>query len=315
MAFSRKNKNSELIKDLGLNTGIAGKNQRVINKDGNFNIERRGIPFLKSFSFYHYLISISWLKFCLIILFSYIIVNVVFALLYLYGGEGNFEGISATNDFERFLNEFFFSTQTFTTVGYGRINPVGVYSNIISSVESLCGLLSFALATGLLYGRFSKPVAKIIYSERALISPYNGGIAFQFRIANQRSDHKMVDVEVEIIMSLIENSQRRFYNLNLEYKKITFFGSSWTVNHPVNEDSPLFGMSETDLKNSEAEFLILLKGFDDTFSQTVHSRYSYTHDEIVWGAKFKKIFGANEEGKPMIDLDKISDYESAELPG
>lgn len=313
MKFKFKPGKKDQVIDLGLNTGIPGKNQRILNKDGSFNIERRGIPFLSSFSFYHYLISVSWLKFCLIILSSFVIVNVLFAFLYMLGGEGNFEGIVATNEFERFLNEFFFSTQTFTTVGYGRINPVGIYSNIISSVESLSGLLSLALATGLLYGRFSKPVARIIYSRNALIAPFNDINALQFRIANQRSDHQMVDVEIDLILSVIENNRRRFYNLELEYRKITFFNSSWTVNHPIGEQSPLWGLTENNLKESEAEFLIMLKGFDNTFAQNVHSRFSYTYDEIIWGAEFVKIFGANESGQPMIELDKIGDYRISEL--
>lgn len=313
MKLKLKNNKSDQVIDLGLNTGIQGKNQRIINKDGSFNIERRGIPFFKSFSFYHYLISVTWLKFCLIILISFIIVNVLFAFLYMLGGEGNFEGIEATNEFERFLNEFFFSTQTFTTVGYGRINPVGIYSNVISSIESLSGLLSLALATGLLYGRFSKPYAKIIYSKNILIAPFNDVNALQFRIANQRNDHQMVDVEVELIVSVIENKNRKFYNLELEYKKITFFNSSWTINHPINDNSPLSGLSAENLKESEAEFLIMLKGFDNTFAQTVHSRYSYTYDEVIRGAKFVKIFGVNEAGKPQIELDRISEYEPAVL--
>lgn len=313
MAFDNKSKKSRHLEDLGLNTSALTKNQRVLNKDGGFNIERRGIPFLKSFSFYHYLTSVSWLKFCMIIFVSYIIVNLFFATLYYIGGEENFAGIEATTGFERFLNEFFFSTQTLTTVGYGKISPVGIYSNVISSIESLAGLLSLALATGLLYGRFSKPVAKIIYSDKALIAPFKDKNAFQFRIANQRSDHNMVDVEVDVILSLVENKRRVFYNLKLEYSKVTFFNSSWTVNHPIDEESPLFGMTSENLKEFDSEFLIMIKGFDNTFAQTVHSKSSYMFNEIVWGAKYVRIYGINEEGKAMIELDKLSEYEKADL--
>lgn len=312
-----KNQNKTDIKevtDLGLGNKVIDKNNRVINRDGSFNVERRGLPFFESFSVYHWLISMSWTKFCLLILAGYIAVNLFFATLYYIGGDANFEGMVVTNNFDRFVNEFFFSTQTFTTVGYGRINPVGVYSNIVSSIESLAGLLSLALATGLLYGRFVRPVAKIIYSENAVIAPYKDITGFQFRIANMRSDHQMVDVEVDVLMSRIENDMIKFYNLKLEYKKINFFTATWTVNHPIDEDSPLFGMTEKDMKSMDAEFLILLKGFDDTFAQVVHSRSSYKYDEIIWGAKFISVYGKADDGRTIIELDRINEFEKTELP-
>ena len=316
MAFSRKPKKpskAKEVNDLGLGTKVMSSSQRIVSKEGKFNIERRGVPFYESFSLYHYLISISWLKFCLLILSGFIIVNTFFALLYLAGGVENFQGIETTNTFDRFINEFFFSTQTFTTVGYGRINPVGIYSNIISSVEALSGLLSLALATGLLYGRFSRPVAKIMYSEKAIISPFREVNAFQFRIANLRNDHDMIDVETEVIFSKVENDRRRFFNLSLEYKKISFFSASWTVNHIIDEDSPLSGITEEKMKEADAEFLILIKGYDNTFAQFVNSRYSYRYDEIFWGGKFKNIYGISEDGKAIVELDKLSEYEAAEL--
>lgn len=303
----------EEVTDLGIGNKVLDSDQRIVTKDGKFNIERRGISFFKSFSIYHYLISISWLKFCSLILLVYLLVNIFFAFLYLAGGVENFEGIETNNTFDRFVNEFFFSTQTFTTVGYGRINPVGVYSNIISSIESLTGLLSLALATGLLYGRFSRPVAKIIYSDNAIIAPFNGVNAFQFRIANMKNDHDMIDVETEVILSKEVNNLRKFYNLKLEYRKINFFNASWTINHIINEESPVYGLSEKDLKDSDCEFLILIKGYDNTFAQYVNSRYSYRYDELIWGARFTNIYGRSEDGRGMIELDKISLIEKAEL--
>ena len=316
MTFSKKSRKfskPKEVNDLGIGSKVLDSDQRIVTKDGRFNIERRGISFFKSFSIYHYLISISWLKFCSLILLAFLFVNIIFALLYLAGGVENFEGIETNNTIDRFVNVFFFSTQTFTTVGYGRINPVGVYSNIISSLESLAGLLSLALATGLLYGRFSRPVAKIMYSDNAIIAPFKGLNAFQFRIANMKNDHDMIDVETEIILSKEENNLRKFFNLKLEYRKINFFNASWTVNHVINEDSPLYGLSEKDLKDSDCEFLILIKGYDNTFAQYVNSRFSYRYDELVWGAKFSNIYGRSEDGRGMIELDKISLIEKAEL--
>ena len=316
MTFNKKSRKismPEEVTDLGIGNKVLDSDQRIVTKDGKFNIERRGISFFKSFSIYHYLISISWLKFCSLILLVYLLVNIFFAFLYLAGGVENFEGIETNNTFDRFVNEFFFSTQTFTTVGYGRINPVGVYSNIISSIESLTGLLSLALATGLLYGRFSRPVAKIIYSDNAIIAPFKDLNAFQFRIANMKNDHDMIDVETEVILSKEENNLRKFFNMKLEYRKINFFNASWTINHIINEESPVYGLSEKDLKDSDCEFLILIKGYDNTFAQYVNSRYSYRYDELIWGARFTNIYGRSEDGRGMIELDKISLIEKAEL--
>lgn len=302
------------VTDLGLSNKIFGKTRRVINRDGSFNIERKGLPFFESFSVYHWLISMSWLKFCALILSGYLVVNIFFACLYFLGGDANFEGIETRNNFDRFLNEFFFSTQTFTTVGYGRINPVGVYSNIISSIESLSGLLSLALATGLLYGRFVRPVAKIVYSDNAIIAPYKDITGFQFRIANKRADHQMVDTEVEVLLSRIENDAIKFYNLKLEYKKISIFTATWTVNHPIDEESPLYGLTSDDLKEMDSEFLILLNGFDDTFAQIVHSRSSYKYSEIVWGAKFVSTYGRSDDGRTTVELNRLSEIIQVPLP-
>jgi len=314
LIFNRGNRISkEEITDLGLGNKIFEKNIRLINRDGSFNIKRKGLPFFESFSIYQWLISMSWIKFCGLIFSGYLVVNLFFATLYFIGGEANFEGIETNNDFDRFLNEFFFSTQTFTTVGYGRINPVGVYSNIISSIESLTGLLSLALATGLLYGRFVRPFAKILYSDNAVIAPYKDKTGFQFRIANKRADHQMVDTEVDVLLSRIENDTVKFYNLELEYKKISLFTATWTVNHPIDENSPLFGQTEEDLKSTDSEFIILIKGFDDTFAQVVHSRSSYKYNEIIWGAKFASVYGKSELGRTTIELDKISDIYSVPL--
>lgn len=302
------------VTDLGLGSYIPEGSHRIINKDGSFNIVRKGLRFFETFSVYQWLITMSWLKFSALIFGSYLLINTFFAFLYFIGGESNFEGIESSNEFHRFLNEFFFSTQTFTTVGYGRINPVGIYANIISSIESLIGLLSLAVATGLLMGRFVRPAAKIIYSENALIAPYRDITGLQFRIANKRADHQMVDVEVDLLVSQIINGKVKFDNLKLEYDKITFFTTSWTINHPITEDSPLYGMTEKDLRDSNAEFFILIKGFDDTFAQIVHSRSSYKFSEIIWGAKFVSIYSDPEEGKTIIDLSKISTFTKAGLP-
>jgi len=180
------------------------------------------------------------------------------------------------------------------------------------------GLLAFALATGLLYGRFSRPTAKIVYSENLLISPYGeNGKGLMFRLANLRRN-TLIDLEMEIIFSYNEDVNgkilRRFYQLELERKRVSLLTMNWTIVHPLDEKSPLKDMTPDDLKRTEASFSILLKAFDDTFSQTVHSRTAYQHDDLIWGAKFKPAFDRDEEGRIVLDLGKISDFIETELP-
>jgi inward rectifier potassium channel len=215
--------------------------------------------------------------------------------------------------FHDFLNSFFFSVQTFTTVGYGRLNPTGDIESFIAGIESLTGLMGFALATGLLYGRFSRPNAKIIYSKNAIIAPYKGINAFEFRIANAR-DNQLIEVDIQVMLSMNDKSKGRegkriFHNLQLERAKVTFFSLTWTIVHPIDNESPLNGMTEKELKEADAEFLILLKAFDDTFSQTVHSRSSYKYNEVIWGASFKSVYLDSPVGVSTIDMRIIHEIE------
>jgi inward rectifier potassium channel len=184
------------------------------------------------------------------------------------------------------------------------------------TVESLVGLLGFALATGLLFARFSRPTAKIVFSERALISPYQDGTAFEFRIVNSRNN-QLIEVECKVLFTRFpaENAVRQFVSLNLERSRVTFFPLSWTIVHPIDGDSPLHGLTREDLLSTEAEFLILLTGFDETFSQTVHTRSSYKATEIEWGAAFETMFKTpGADGSVRIDVGRLHRYRPASLP-
>ncbi len=306
------NSSQEEVKDLGIGSKDLSKSKRIVNKDGSFNVRKTGLGFAESFKFYHYLVTVSWAKFILIVFLGYIFINLIFAMVYYLIGAENLTGVIAETNFEKFTEAFFFSAQSFTTVGYGRISPVGFTASAIAAFESLIGLLGLALATGLLYGRFSRPIPKIIYSNKALIAPYKDIKGFMFRVANKQKS-QMVDVEVRVMLSIFENTNgnrtRKFYGLKLEYSTINFFPTIWTVNHPINEKSPLFGLDEKNLKENGAEFLVLLKGFDDTFSTTVHDRFSFTADEVVWDAKFVNIFGTDEDGIGTVALERIGDYD------
>lgn len=300
-------------KELGFGTKTSGQRTRLINKDGSFNIERIEVSRWQSVSIYHALISMSWRKFNFFVFIYFIIINLFFAFCYLLAGIDGLIGVQGSTPFDRFLEAFFFSTQTFSTVGFGRISPGNHLVSSIAALESLAGLLGFALATGLLYGRFSRPIVRVLFSRNALIAPFKNTKAFQFRIANKMRNSQITNMECQVTVARLEIENdvpiRRFRPLSLELKTITFFPLSWTINHIIDEKSPLYGMTEDDMKKADVEFLILLTGFNDTFSQTVNTRYSYTYEEIVHGARFVSMFGQNEKGQTSQDLNKLSDYE------
>lgn len=316
MGFKKIKFNPE--NDLGLGTQAVTKNQRMFNHDGSINIKRKGLPRFNTANNYHTLITMSWKSFWALILGGYLIVNLLFSGIYLALGVENLVGSQGHTPIEHFFDAFFFSAQTISTVGYGHIYPHGIPTSSVSAIESMIGLLVFALATGLLYGRFSRPSAKIIYSDELLVAPYQeNGVGFMFRLANQRRS-LLIDLEVELNFSYNEEVNgkmvRRFIQLELERKRVSMLTLNWTIVHPLDGNSPLKDVTYEDLVKGEANFAVLLKAFDDTFSQTVHSRTSYQHNEIVWGAKFRPAYDRTEEGQLVLDLSKISHYDKVELP-
>lgn len=299
--------------DLGFGSQPVIKNQPLVNKDGSPNVRRVGLPRFNTANNYHILITMSWTKFWLLVLSGYLTLNIIFAFIYMSFGPNSLDGSSGNTPFHHFMDAFFFSAQTISTVGYGRISPKGMMSNSVAALESMMGLLAFALATGLLYGRFSRPSAQIAYSKNMLVAPYlENGKGVMFRLANLRRNI-LIDLEIEIIFSFNETvdgkTMRRFYPLELERRKVSMLTMNWTVVHPLDDKSPLKEMTQEDLEKTEAGFAILLKAFDDTFSQTIHSRTAYQYNEIVWNAKFKPIFDRDDDGRIVLDLSKISDHE------
>ncbi|MEO6882584.1 MAG: ion channel [Bacteroidia bacterium] len=290
----------------GLNSAINGK--RALNKDGSFNVVRKGVPFFQSFEVFHKLIAMSWLKFNFLVFAFYTFANLFFAVLYWQVGVSELSGIDGTTAFEKFMNVFFFSAQTLTTLGYGKMAPIQIESSMIASIESMVGLLGFALATGLLYGRFSRPVAKIMYSKNALIAPYKDSTAFEFRMINGRSN-QLIEVEMEVIL-FINNKHtktREYLLLPLERDRLSLFPMNWTIVHHVDEKSPLYEITEKELLERDAEFIILLKAFDDSFSQTIYSRHSYMADELIWGQKFANMLSISETGMRILHIDKLNE--------
>jgi inward rectifier potassium channel len=311
MGIKKTNINPE--NDLGFGTQAVVKNQRLLNQNGSVNVKRKGLSFFNSANNYHRLITMKWGYFWLLILSGYLVVNLIFSFIYLGLGIENLIGSQGNTPYQHFFDAFFFSAQTITTVGYGHIYPHGIPTSSVSAIESMIGLLAFALATGLLYGRFSRPSAKIAYSKHLLVSPYRENEkGIMFRLANQRRS-MLIDLEVELNFSYNEEvngkTVRKFIPLELERKRVSLLTLNWTVVHPLNDDSPIKDATYEDLEKSEAMFSILLKAFDDTFSQTVHSRTSYQFDEIVWDAKFSPVVSRDTNGRMVLDLGKISDYE------
>lgn len=311
--IKRLYKSYQEYKELGLSSKIGHQGKRLINKDGSFNIRKKGLSFFEKFSFYNYLISIPWWKFYLWVAAAFFAMNFIFGMLYFLSGVEDMSGQITDKPIDFFWECFFFSTQTFTSVGYGRVNPIGFWANMIASIESLFGLLGFALVTGLLYGRFARPIPKLIFSKNIIISPYQDGKGLMFRFAHKK-ENLLTEVELKLILSWIEQNEegneptRRFYELPLERSRINFLPLSWTVVHSINAESPLYQVDCTGLKEMDAEFMILVTGFDDIFTQTIHHRTSYKYNDLIDGAKFKNIFQL-EDGKTIIDLDQISEIE------
>ncbi len=271
---------------------------------------------LASFNPYVYLISLSWSRFFAIIIAGFAAINAVFAGLYCLAGLENLNGAEATEGWAGFSNAYYFSVHTFTTVGYGNMSPRGTMMNCISLIEILCGVLCVALITGLLYGRFSRPSARLLYSSNLIMAPYNSGKALMFRVANARKNVLMeLEADLMIMMSSQEDGKptRAYRQLSLERKRIIFLPLTWTVVHPIDEESPLYNMSLEDLRRLDAQFLILIKGFDDMFSQVVHSRFSYTMNDMVWGARFDIAYHSRPDGRVDFDVAKIHSYHEVEL--
>jgi inward rectifier potassium channel len=307
----------DINRDLGFGAVVSRESrQRLLNRDGSFNVRRDGMKPLASLSLYHQLLTISWPKFLLVVIVAFMVLNTVFGLAYLACGPEALRGAPAEESGgSEFLRAFFFSVQTFATIGYGHISPASIAANLLVTLESLVGLLVFALATGLLFARFSRPTARIVFSERALIAPYQGGTAFEFRIVNSRSN-QLIEVECQLLFARFAGDigTRKFAPLALERRKVTFFPLAWTVVHPIDAASPLYGLTRDDLVAGNAEFLVLLTGFDETFSQTVHTRSSYTPEEVVWGASFKNMYNPPRDGVLSVDIGRLHDYEPRALP-
>jgi inward rectifier potassium channel len=303
-------------RDLGFGAVVSrAGTRRLLNRDGSFNVIRTGLGALESFAPYHLLLSISWTSFFGLVALLYVVLNVLFALAYLAAGPDALLGPGAHMLGGPFARAFFFSIQTFATIGYGQIGPNGLLSNLVVTVEALVGLMYQALATGLLFARFARPTASILFSGRAVVAPYGSGTGLMFRIVNRRRRNEIIELEAQVLYSAVgDDGIRRYTALPLERNKVTFFPLSWTIVHPIDSASPLAGKTPEELERIGAEILVLLSGIDETFEQTVHTRSSYRSDEIVWNARFQSIFRETDRdsrARLSVDVSRVHDIEPA----
>ena len=312
--FSRQNNDTGFSTNSTSNTG-----GRFINKNGSYNLAKEGMPFYKRASIFNDLLNVSVSKFIFIILAFYLAINLVFSSIYYLIGPEQLDGLVPGTPWKVFREIFYFSTQTYTTVGYGHVNPVGDGANIVAAIEALTGFLSLAIATGLIYGRFSKPKSYLLFSEEALISPYKEGKALMFRLAAYKDKHTLTDVEIKVNVGLLSQEGDRpvykYYSLNLERTKVESMPMSWTVVHPIDENSPFFGFTAEDMKNTDVELYVMLRGFDDIFSNYVHQKTSYVFEEIIFDRKFVPMYRESDDGRTTIlELHKLNMHEAIKTP-
>ncbi|MBE9039969.1 ATP-sensitive inward rectifier potassium channel 10 [Oscillatoriales cyanobacterium LEGE 11467] len=254
----------------------------------------------------------SWQKFFGLIVGAYFAINLLFALAYVAGGDGieNAEPGS-------FWDAFFFSVQTMATIGYGAMYPKTPYAHFLVTIEVLIGLLAVAMATSLMFARFSRPTARILFSQVAVICPYNGVPTLMFRAANQRS-HKIVEAQIRVTLLRQEvtsegHQMRRFYELSLARAYSPFFLLSWMVMHPIDPASPLHGETLTSLIDRDAQIVVMLTGLDEAGSQTVHASYLYAPEDILWNHRFVDVLTPCPSGARYIDYPRFHDTQPLSL--
>lgn len=303
---------SKVNNDTGFGSNPNSYGGRFVNRDGSFNLRKVGRPYWDRFTTFQLLLSLPAWKFVVVLVLFFITANLLYTALYLMAGTDQLQGMIAHTAWQKFKEVYFFSTETFTTVGYGRVNPVGDGANLIASFEAMSGFLSFAIATGLIYGRFAKPKSYLIFSDDALISPYRDKTALMFRFVSFKENHVLTDVEIRVTTAMIvaENgrSEYKFYNLSLERSKVDSLPMNWTVVHALDEESPFYGMTLEDMRAADLEIYVLIRGFDDVYSNFVLRRTSYTYNEIKFNRKFLPMYHESSDGRTtIVELQKLNE--------
>jgi inward rectifier potassium channel len=284
---------------------------RYISREGRSNLIKLGLSRAFFSDIYHSWLVASWRRVFTVVIALYLLINAGFALCYLaFGGIENARPGS-------FADAFFFSVQTIATIGYGKMAPVTLPAHLLVTVESFCGIVGVALITGLMFAKFARPTARVLWSEVCVVALQDGVPSLMLRVANARGN-QVVEAQLRLGVMRTETTRegetvRRMHDLRLVRGTSAVFALSWLAVHPIDEKSVLFGQTTESLRAMGAELYASLTGLDETFNQTIHSRHSYAADEIVWGRRFVDIVGPLPDGRMSIDYRRFHDTKPAPL--
>jgi inward rectifier potassium channel len=303
------------VEELDLGFGaVAGREsrQRLLNRDGSFNVRRRGLRMGERVSLFHALLVCSNTVFLAVSALAFVAVNLMFAALFVLCGPGALRSTAGPGALPPFATAFFFSVHTLTTIGYGDVVPQGWAAHSLVAGESLLGLLLVAVLTGLVFARFSRPRPRVVFSRMAVVAPYRGITGLMIRLINGEAS-ELVELRVSLVLTQRrEDGSRSYRTLALERDQVAFLPLSWTVVHPIDQDSPLFGISDAELRRTQAEILVLLNAVDEIFSQHVHTRTSYLAEDVVYGRKFADMFTHGQQ-HVTVDGRRLNALEDAPL--
>ena len=268
---------------------------RIENQDGRFTIRGMGKWYHQWRDPYHLLLTIPWVGFAGIVSMAYLLLNALFALAYLAGGDG-LEGAKPGS----FCDAFFFSVQTLASIGYGAIHPKTFYANSIVTLESIAGLLLIAVLTGLAFARFSRPIAKVLFSQFILITTHNRQPTLMFRVANERHNF-ILEATAQMYLIIDELTDegafmRRIHELKLMRHRTPSLILTWTIMHSIDSDSPLYGLTASALEQRHANISVLVGGVDETVAYTITARHVYATEEILFKHRFEDIIYTSENG-------------------
>ena len=278
---------------------------RTIRKDGNLNITlKKGIHIS---DLYHDLLKMSWWGFASMFTAVFFLTNAFFGLIYFFLPVDGFEGFQYQDGFQHYLESFFFSVQTFGTIGYGKIAPIGVAANLVVTFESYSSLFVVAVLTGLVFARFAKPHSKVLFSHHAVVREYDGVPCFMFRMANARQNY-ITDARVRVSLAIDDPKTkfRNFYDLKLERDSSPIFALSWSICHDIDIESPLHGLTADIWRARNAEIIVSFSGVDTTLSQLMHAKSSYIGDEVLYNHDFVDVLRRDKAGKVELIVENLS---------
>jgi inward rectifier potassium channel len=301
--------------DPGIGTTFGGRPlDRLLLRDGAFAVDRIGETRGLRDGFVA-LATMPAVKLILIIIATYLTLNLTFGSIYMLIGVEHVGNADMHSLGSRWLSAIGMSVQTLTTVGYGSLFPTNAATWLLAAIEGVFGILGFSLISAIIYTRFARPTTRLVYSEQALIAPFQDGWSLQLRLANQRRT-LLVEIEARLILVLADPAQPdrlEYFTLPLQFRTISFLPLTWTLVHPIASDSALAGMTLAELTARRAEVIVILKGIDEGYMQPVITRHSFRFDEIVWGGRFTRAFNA-DGGRMQLDLTGLSRFTPVEAP-